>query len=327
MDGARLRDCNCLVTGAAGFIGSHLTRRLVENGARVSVIVRPGTSLGKIADIAHRVTVHRVDLEDSAQTAKCAREARPEVVFHLAAKTRGVLSPSVEVAASSFEKTLKPLVGLLAALSDVPIPPNVLVRTGTIAEYGQSPLPFREDLREVPVTPYGVAKLAGTHMLTALQDTLPFATVTARLALTYGEGQDRSFFVPALVDSCLKGRTIAVRRPEDRRDLIHVADVVDALLLMAGQSLQGSCVVNISTGRAPTMREVAEAAVAATGCDPSLIEMDSDVAMHASRELRADPGLARALFGWKPRIPLEQGLEMMVRSQSLPGTGERLHHG
>ncbi|NNC52173.1 MAG: NAD-dependent epimerase/dehydratase family protein, partial [Erythrobacter sp.] len=236
---------SCLVTGAAGFIGSHLCRRLLDEGAQVHALVRPGTGLERIASIADRLVIHRADLADRNTLASCLAQAEPHIVYHLATPTRFAGNDPVANAAASVETIVEPLITLVGALADAPRPPENFVRTGTIAEYGNVALPYREERREAPVTPYGTAMLAGTHYLALLQDDLAFPSVTARLALTYGEGQSSDFLVPALFEACQRGRSIRLQRPDDRRDLIHIDDVIDALLIMGQTPLPGARHVNV----------------------------------------------------------------------------------
>ena len=192
---------------------------------------------------------------------------------------------------------------------------------------GWPALPFREDRREAPSTPYGAAMLAGTQHLAMLQDTLPFPTVTARLALTYGPEQDKRFMIPAMLDACQRGEAFKLQRPDDRRDLIHVDDVVGALLELAESPRAGATHVNIGTVYAPSMREVGEHMVEITGCRPDLITSATDAAPDGPSELRCDTTLAKRLYGWEATIPLHDGLRMLAQENriTLATAGER--HG
>ncbi|MBX7495799.1 NAD(P)-dependent oxidoreductase [Qipengyuania sp. 6B39] len=322
-----MKGARCLVTGAAGFIGSHLCRRLANAGAEVHALVRPGGSRIRIVGLADRVTMHSADLEDGAAMALVIEAARPELVFHLATPTRGGIAPSIDAAQDSIDRILTPLLSFVSALADRAEPPAHFIRAGTIAEYGNSALPFREDRREAPSTPYGAAMLAGTQHLAMLQNTLPFPTVTARLALTYGPEQDKRFMIPAMLDACQRGEAFKLQRPDDRRDLIHVDDVVGVLLELAERPRAGATHVNIGTGYAPSMREVGEHMVEITGCRPDLITSATDAAPDSPSELRCDNTLAKRLYGWEATIPLHDGLRMLALENrtTLAAAGER--HG
>lgn len=312
----------CLVTGAAGFIGSHLLRRLVSEGAQVHALVRPGSSLDRIDDWRRKVCLHHVDLSDAPAVREAVAAASPEFVFHLGGQNRGLNSAGPGAAQEAIAAIVQPLIGLIEAAAALQTPPLAFFRAGTIAEYGRSALPFRERNREAPVNAYGAAMLAATHLLEMLEPGLPFRVVTLRLALTYGPRQSDSFLIPQLVDACLDGRRFQIQRPDDRRDLIHVDDVVSAFLALAETPHVRSGVVNVCTGLAPSMREVAAEIIAATRCNPALIEQHRAAPGEAITELRSDPSLARELYAWSPRIPLRQGLSRLIsaRREQLAST-------
>ena len=317
---------NCLVTGAAGFIGSHLCRRLLDEGAQVHALVRPGTSLERIAGFADRLVIHRADLADRNALSSCLAQAEPHIVYHLATPTRFAGNNPVANAAASIETIVQPLIALVEALAELPRPPDNFVRTGTIAEYGNVAFPYREEQREAPVTPYGTAMLAGTHYLALLQDDLPFPSVTARLALTYGEGQSPNFFVPALFEACQTGRPIKLRHPDDRRDLIHVDDVIDALLVMGQAPLPGARHINVSTGQAPTMRQVASRILEVMGRNPDLVDVEKHSASHKPSVLLSDAALAGQIYGWRSKIGIDRGLEMLANAYLHEHNSLRQHH-
>ena len=302
----------CLVTGAAGFIGSHLCRRLASQGAEVHALVRPGSGPERIVGIADRITIHRVDMVDRDTMEACLKSVEPDLVFHLATPTRGLGEPTAEASRSSVDTILLPLIDLVDILAALPRPPINVVRAGTIAEYGHIAVPYREHQHEEPVTPYGAAMLAGTKYLGMLASRLPFPIVSARLALTYGPDQSRDFLLPSLFEACSRGDAIEIRRPEDRRDLIHVEDVVDALICLAGDPRPGASHVNICTGIAPTMREVALMVAEAMNADPGLLKLGKTRAGEQVSHLLSDPGMAAQVYGWRPKIGIREGIGMLA---------------
>lgn len=163
-------------------------------------------------------------------------------------------------------------------------------------------------MREAPVNAYGAELTAAAHLVGALQRRLSFPVVTARLALVYGAFQSTAYLLPWLITRCLAGEPSVVRHPEDRRDLIYVDDAVDGLLCLADAQTPGGTIVNIATGFAPSMREVARLIVAETGADPSLIEYGAASGSSGIPDFRADTALARNLMSWTASTPLAEGL-------------------
>lgn len=300
-----------LITGGAGFIGSHLARACLERGDSVTVFARPGSDTSRLADVLTDLHISRIATGDVGALRAQMQLARPEVVFHLGTRTRFTHGITGADLADSVEQNLVPLLSLLSVAADVP--PRVLVRSGSIAEYGPLSVPFHEAQREAPHTLYAASMLAGTQYLAMARPQLPFSAVTARLALSYGPDQNRDFFVPEAVETCLEGRRLTLRRPRDRRDLIHVSDVVAGLLRVAEVPEAAGPVVNLSTGVAPTMQEVASEIVALTGADPALLSAMPQT--EPASVLLASPEKARTHIGWQAEVTLKQGLEGTVAWQ------------
>ncbi|MFC6621432.1 NAD-dependent epimerase/dehydratase family protein [Novosphingobium panipatense] len=313
--GGAVRGSVSLVTGAAGFIGSHLTARLVARGDDVHVVLRPGSNRARLLSVMERVTVHELDLADRSAVRAAIRAACPNRVFHLGAETRLSDQPAFDTARKALPLYVEPAFNLVEELAALPDPPFIVIRAGTIAEYGQAETPYRETGQPLPLTPYGAGMLAATHGLSMLAPILPFPVITARLALCYGPGQSRSFFVPALVDALLSRRSITVARPEDRRDLMHVTDAVEGLLRLADFAPADCELVNLATGMAPTMREVAERVVAQIGCPASLVSFRTLPPGDVPTRLLSSPDRANRRFGWRARIGLEDGLRATIEAE------------
>lgn len=304
MTGARI-----LVTGAAGFIGTALCARLQALGAQVTAVVRPGTEPGRAGELA-AVAWLPVELTDRRQLAAMVERARPEILFHLANGDHRRPAPGLADARSALADGPGILVDLLAALSEAAEPPRCVVRAASLAEYGPIPAPYREDQREEPIDSHAAAALAATRFGVMLAPRLPFALVNARLALTYGPGQSERFLVPSTIRSLLEGRPVRLERPNDRRDLIHVADVVDGLVALALTPFQP--IVNLCTGIAPTMLEVVKHIAAEVGAPDHLIEVSPAGSPGGVADLRGCPDAARAGCGWQARIALEDGIARTV---------------
>src|SRR5439155_1396615 len=128
-----------------------------------------------------------------------------------------------------------------------------------LEEYGSGPAPFVETQREAPRSAYSASQVAGTHLLQALQPTLPFAAVTLRPTLIYGPGQSTDFLIPALIENLLAGRAFPLSEGRQRRDLLHIDDLVTAMLAASTTDGLGGEVINVATGIARQIRTVARA--------------------------------------------------------------------
>jgi len=295
-----------LITGAGGFIGQHLLRACLDRGDQVVALVRPGFLTDRMPD----VELKRVDLSDRDALRRVFDTSRPEVVFHAAANTRVVTRPGLKDAEASVSDNLMPLMAVLGAAATCDAPPDVFIRLGTIAEYGEVPSPYTETQCEMPRDSYGASMLAGTKYLTMLRPRVPFTAMTARLSLTYGPGQTGPQLVPYLIRTLLNGDAARIGRPDDIRDFLHVGDAVRALLMLADAPRDDVPVVNVSTGVATRVRDAAAILAELTGSGPGQLDYadPSGEPMH----LVNDPGLIHSLYPWTARIGVEDGLRDTV---------------
>ena len=310
-----------LVTGAGGFIGSHVVRRLLGDGEEVHVLLREQAKAERLAglDGLRRWTG---DLDDSAALEKCLKGARPERIFHCAGVSRARHMSGWEPVREAQRVNVDGLLNLVEAASASAAPIRSLVRLGGLEEYGSGRAPFVESQREAPRSAYSASQVAGTHLLQALQPRLPFAAVTLRPALIYGPHQSTDFMIPALIEALLAGRPFPLSEGRQRRDLLHIDDLVTAMLKASETAgLEGE-VINIATGVAPKIRTVARAIGRIMGRSQLLRFGELPERPNDILDLRGDPSRAERLLGWRPTVPLARGLALTIewhRSMSSKG--------
>lgn len=302
-----------LVTGGAGFVGSRLAARLAGEGARVTVLDRPGAPAAALAPVADRVAVVAADLTEPAALADALAALRPEVVFHLAAWTGGRgRADDPEAWRLSRRVNLDGTTNLLLALLARDGAPPRVVRTGTMEEYGDGPVPFREDQRERAVSPYSASVAAATQAAHALAAHRGLPLVTVRPSVIYGPGQDESFFLPSLVRACVEGREFAMTAGTQTTDYVHVDDVVEALLAAAARAEAAGEIVNAGSGREVAIREVAERVAALAGTGARLLFGARPGRAGESPRRFLDVAKAQRLLGWRARVGLDEGLRGMI---------------
>lgn len=304
-----------LITGGAGFIGSHLAASHLDGGDEVHLLVRP-EGISHAERVPPGAIVHAVDLKDLPQVRACFAQSNPTILYHLASDTGR--DPSIPDPAEwpAMTRDLEQLLILLAAAAGSP-DLRVMVRAGSLAEYGNQPTPSPETRREQPRTVYTAAMVAGAHYCAMLQPRLAFPVLTARFALTYGPGQSEEFLLPALLRRCLADETTVVRQPDNRRDMVFVDDIVAGLRAMARSDLPGGTIINLSSGQARKIREIVELALRVTGTPDDRVTMESGDRDRPS--LRVDtvcgvPDLAALNLGWRARTSLEEGIARTARS-------------
>jgi len=298
MPGAgRLSGKTALVTGATGFIGAALARRLQGEGAVVHGLSRRPAPAGDACD-----RWWTADLVDGDATRRVLDAARPDLVFHLASQVAG--AREVEHVLPMLHANLVGTVNLLAAAAQ-PRGPRVLL-AGSMEE------PPTDGRWPVPASPYAAAKLAAgayARMFHALYGT---PAVCLRIFMVYGPGQpDTRKLVPYVTTSLLRDEAPALSSGARRVDWIYVDDVVEAFVAAAvAEGVEGRT-IDVGSGELVTVRSVVERLVALIR--PSVAPRFGAVAERAlEQEPVADPAPAAALLGWRPRVPLDEGLRRTV---------------
>ncbi|MCZ0960639.1 NAD-dependent epimerase/dehydratase family protein [Paracoccus benzoatiresistens] len=296
-----------LVTGGTGFIGSHLVRACIARGDRVTVLTRPDSDAWRLAGLDGRLALLRLPPECFA---RAARDLAPALVFHLAARTRFRDPGSPAALAQAIRQNLDPLVAMVTALADAP--PRAFVRAGTLAEFGLAPAPYRDDVPERPAGAYGLSALMGTQYLRTVRALTGLPAVTARLSLTYGPGQSPDFLVPRLVKAAMTGQPETLAHPAAERSLLHVDDVVSALLAIGYHAARMPPVVTVSDPRPLTMADLA-AEIAALGRGP--VARIGDPSAGAADRVVAAPSAALTGLGWMPRTDRRLALRSLLEHE------------
>jgi UDP-glucose 4-epimerase len=300
-----------LIAGGAGFIGSHLVRRCLMSQDDVHVAVRPETNRWRLSQFGDKCQIHSIDLTDPQGTASLMRQINPEVVYYLASQTRRIAGADFSDVFGGLQNDVVALMNVLAAAARIDV--RCFVRAGTIAEYGIGPVPFVETQREMPLNAYAASMTSATHFCQMIQSRISFPVLHARLALTYGPSQSEDFLVPDAIRSCLESRKIRLQRPDDRRDLIFVDDVVDGLVKMSSAQLPGGTILNLVTGNAPTMRDLAQVIVELCGVSHDLIDVACEGnGPSPAHVLWSSPKRASELLSWRAGTPLQEGLRKTV---------------
>jgi dTDP-glucose 4,6-dehydratase len=304
-----------LVTGADGFLGSHLVERLLAAGASVAVLVRPSSVVGAAGHALRNLAgvepaldrVLAVDVAGSDATARIV-EWQPERIMHLAADAwvdRSFDHPA-EVLRSNLEGTLR----VLEAARRCSRLERVVV-TSSSEIYGDAQIPAIDEAHPLePTSPYAASKLAADRLAHAYHRTYALPVAIIRPFNTFGPRHPYDV-IPKLVARALRGEPLTIHGDGmQSRDFSYVDDMVDAFAIVGDHPAAIGRAVNFGTGVAITIRALAERIVALTG-SRSPIEHGPARAAEVSR-LCCDHGLATRLFGWQPRVGLDDGLARTI---------------
>ena len=297
-----------LVTGASGFIGSHLCRSLYSNGAEVHAVSRHQHAKGD----AHW---WQANLSDITAVRKLLDNIRPEIIFHLSGHVTA--APDLEFALSTFDSHVISTVYLLTAATEIGC--DRIVLTASLTE-PQSSCPG-----VIPGSPYAAAKWASGaygRMFHALYRT-PVTIV--RPYMTYGPMQNATKIIPYVTLSLLRGESPKLASGRWQADWVYIQDVIEGLLAAAQVSGVEGCTIDLGSGTMIPVREVVDHIVALVGTsiNPSFGALPD----RPAEEIRAaDLAYARDTIAWKPATSLEEGIARTVAwyREQLNAAGSRI---
>jgi NAD dependent epimerase/dehydratase len=305
---------SALITGAGGFVGSHLTERLVREGAHVRAMVHYN-ALGTWGWLEHSpvrgdVEVVASDLADRDSVARAMKGS--EVVFHLGALI--AIPYSYEAPASYVRTNIVGTLNVLQAARELGV--ERIVHTSTSEVYGTAQyVPIDEKHPLQGQSPYSASKIGADKMAEAFHRSFGVPVVTVRPFNTFGPRQSARAVIPTIITQCLAGSdTIRLGSLAPTRDFNYVADSVEGYLLAAGSDRAVGMVINLGSGREISIGDLARTIVEMTGSTATIESDDRRVRPEASEveRLLADNALARSLLGWSPRVTLEDGLARTI---------------
>ena len=295
-----------LVVGGTGFIGHHLVQAGVNQGWQV-------TSLSLHSPRPYRqvqgVDYLLADLSDKESLQLQLADTAFEYVVNLG----GYVDHSLffKGGRAPIQDHFIGLLNLVECLDCQVL--KKFVQIGSSDEYGNAPAPQTEDIRELPISPYALAKTASTQFLQMLYRTENFPAIILRLFLTYGPGQDEKRFLPQIIRGCLENRSFATSAGEQLRDFCYILDTVDAIIVALESDVSQGEVFNVASGQPVSIRDM-------------ILRVQSQVQNGEPRfgeiayrpgenmELYADVRKIHQSLNWFSKTSLDVGLKMTIDS-------------
>jgi UDP-glucose 4-epimerase len=304
-----------LVTGAGGFIASHLVERLVRDGVAVRALVRytshatTGNLVHLPAEVRREVEVVRANVEDPGATLAAVRGC--DTVYHLAALIGIPYSYAApqQYVATNVGGTLNVLEAARAA------GPRRTVVVSTSEVYGSARYtPIDEAHPLQAQSPYAATKIGAEKLAQSYGLAFGLPVVVVRPFNTYGPRQSARAVIPAIVSQMLAGDTIRLGALTPVRDFTFVADTVGGLMAAAAADTAPGDVFNLGTGRGVSIGQVAERCLALSGLARRIVADPQRLRPEPSEvvELIADASRAAAVLGWRPKHTLEDGLRATI---------------
>ncbi|MBJ7470587.1 MAG: SDR family oxidoreductase [Solirubrobacteraceae bacterium] len=301
-----------LVTGGAGFVGSHIARALVEQGASVRVLDNLSTGrLGNLHDVSSEVDVRESDLRSPEAVAEAVRGV--DTIFHQAALPS--VPRSVKDPRTSLEVNVTGTLNVLIAARDAGVRRVVFASSSSI--YGANPeMPKRESLVPEPISPYAVGKLTAEGLCRSFSKVYGVETVALRYFNVFGPFQDPhsqySAVIPLFISALLRGEAPLIHGDgEQSRDFTYIENVVRAnVLASSAPDAAIGRAFNIACGHRSTLNELVAQIAAAVGTEPRSTygpSREGDVP-HSLADISA----ARETLGYAPQVDLAEGLRRTV---------------
>ena len=291
-----LLDAKVLITGASGFLGTHLVQRLCPISGEVHA-----TSRTQRPTLKGGPLWWQTNLEDLGAVRSLFETVKPDIIFHMSGLASAI--QTVEFVLPTFHSLLTSTVNLLTVATEVGCQRVVLA--GSLNE------PQSEDPEMIPSSPYAAAKWAGSaygRMFHALYGT---PLVIVRTFMTYGPGQDSRKLIPSVVLSLLQGESPKLSSGKWKADWIYINDVIDGFLAAAQMPQIEGAMFDLGSGALVTVRELVEKLVKIVGCSTRpLFGALPDRAFEPARKAEIRKTFEK--LGWNPKVSLESGLQQTV---------------
>jgi UDP-glucose 4-epimerase len=301
---------NFLITGAAGFLGSHLANHLSREGHHVRGL--DDLSAGDPHTLSADVLFTRGDVNDRPKLWTLLQDV--DCVYHLAARV--AVPESIIYPREYNAVNVNGTVSLMEAMRDVGVRRVVFISSGAV--YGNqdpSTLPLKETATPYPRSPYAVSKLAAEYYVRTIGDLWEIETVSLRVFNAYGPGQhlppSHPPVIPNFLRQAMRSGTLVVHSDGSQtRDYVYLDDVVSALIAAATAPDLDNLVINVGSGTETSVRELMRLVLEVTGSRAEIMynpRTDAGVS-----RMCADLRLAKEKLGYQPRISLEDGLRLTL---------------
>jgi UDP-glucose 4-epimerase len=305
-----------LITGGAGFVGQALVARCLADGHVVTVIDNLcAGNLDHLRLFRKEITFHKLDILDVASVRVAMEEAKPEIVFHLAAHH------FIPFCNSHPQETLRVNVeGSYTVLSEAArLGTHVAVLTSSGALYPSQTDPLSEGIKAAPVDIYGLSKQLMEQAAQFIANTSNMTCVAARLFNVYGPHETNPHLIPEIIAGLHRGSVVRLGNIDTKRDYIYVEDAGD-LLYECSKLRSGYSVVNVGTGSEYSAQEIVDTIARLLGSEVKIDIDDSRKRAVDKMHQRADTRRLESFTGARARISLAEGLGRLLAYEGITAT-------
>lgn len=296
-----------LIIGGTGFIGRHLVAKCSKETPFITCIgLNEKPDLDKTGFL--NVKNIEVDISDKAAVNQIIRNQPFDYVFNLGGYIDH--TPYFKGGRKVIEASFIGLMNIIDCLDRSSL--KGFVHVGSSDEYGTSPAPQKESMREMEISPYSLAKTAGIHFLQMIAHAEGFPVVALRFFLVYGPGQDDKRFLPQVIKACLKNEEFKTSEGKQLRDFCYINDIVEAMIQAALLTEVKGRIINIGSGKPILIREMIEKVIKIIGKGRPIWGAHP-YRKGENMELYPDITLASQMLNWQPGTSLDEGLQKTIQ--------------
>jgi len=296
-----------LITGGAGFIASHVVDKYVTEGHEVVVV--DNLSSGKEEYVNQKARLIQADITDREKIQEIVKTEKPDVINHHAAHIQ--VGYSVKNPQFDAENNILGLLNIMEAAKDIPIKKIIFSSTGG-AMYGNQQTPFTEELREIPLSPYGISKRSSELYLNYYFEQYKIPYTVLRYSNVYGPRQNphgESGVIAIFSEMISQGKKPVINgEGTHTRDYVFIDDVAQANLLALNSSYIG--ILNSGTGREISTNDVFRSVVKEYGSDVPEVHGEERPGEQVTSALSY--AKAKKILGWEPTVSFEDGVKKVV---------------
>lgn len=296
------------LTGAGGFVGANMARRLLKEGHEVHISIRKSTNAWRLEDVMRELNIYEADITDLNGITKAIKTVSPEGIIHMA--TYGAY-PTVQTDLQRIMDTnYTGTINLIRACDQVRY--EVFINTSSSSEYGLVGKSMSEDDLPKPTDYYGATKTGATVFCQTHTRITGAPILTTRLFSVYGPYEEPVRLVPSTITKCLRNEKLEFTQGMQKRDFIYTSDVEDAYLAMLNRpDLKGE-ILNIGTGTQYTVKEIVGAIIKEAKTESEPLWGARPTKQFESFNWVADMAKTHKLLGWKAKSGLNDGIKHTV---------------
>lgn len=298
-----------LLTGAAGFIGANIIRKLLHHN-NIHALLKKSTNTWRINDILQKINMHFTPLDNLDKLRKTVKLIKPDIVIHLSAygNSSRHLDPIKMI-----EVNILQTVNLILALEEIDY--QCLINTGSSSEYGYKNKPMKETDNLIPNSFYSATKASATAFckMHALSKKKPIVTI--RPFSVYGPYEEKNRLIPTVINNIIDNKSIKLSDKMARHDFIFIDDLVDGYIKVINKinpSMYG-VIINLGSGKQYSNNDIVKNISRILRAKPKVVSDENNRRVWDTNYWVANIALAKRLLQWKPKHTLIQGLEKTVR--------------